>query len=418
MLIVFINAAVCVLLLALPVRAETLEVLHWWTSASERRAADFLVSRLEKEGLEWKDAAIPGGSGLGAMKVLKSRVLSDKAPQAAQLIGPAIAEWGDLGLLLELDGVAKQAKWGASILPTPYASVRLRGHVIAAPLGVHRINTLFYNQNIFKQLGLQPPQNWPEFERAADKIKRAGFIPLAQSGEPWQVATLFESLVLSEGGPAYYRDLFVRRRANAFFDPRLGRALERLRALRRYMPDPVAEKSWTQTAKMLAKDEAAMMMMGDWVKGELNAWGLATDVDFGCVAVPGTADMHLYSIDTLVMFAGNYSRQDAQEKLAQLIVSAPVQAGYNRIKGSVPVRRDADIRQMDSCSRSSWQTFVKGGMVQAPSLTHRMASDEALKDAIVAQVHRYFMDSQMPTSEAQRRMAGIVRALGAGEKDI
>jgi glucose/mannose transport system substrate-binding protein len=54
--------------------------------------------------------------------------------------------------------------------------------------------------------------------------------------------------------------------------------------------------------------------------------------------------------------------------------------------------------------------------VQAPSLTHRMASDETLKDAIVAQVYRYFSDPQMPASEAQRRMAGIVRALGAEEK--
>ncbi|WP_293935062.1 ABC transporter substrate-binding protein [Iodobacter sp.] len=405
------------LLLAMNAHAESLEVLHWWTSVSERRAADILVERLSKESWEWKDAAVPGGSGLGAMKVLKSRVLSDKAPQAAQLIGPAIAEWGDLGLLLELDEVAKQGGWAKSIWPAPYASIRLRGHVIAAPLGIHRINTLFYNRKIFKQLGLAAPQSWPEFERAAEKIKRAGFIPLAQSSEPWQVATLFEALVLSEGGPAYYRDLFVRRRANAFFDPRLGRALERLRALRRYMPDPLTEKTWTQMAKMLAKDEAAMLIMGDWVKGELNASGLLTDEAFSCVPVPGTNEMHLYSIDTLVMFAGNYMKQAGQEKLAQLLLTPAVQANYNKIKGSVPVRRDANVRLMDSCARSSWQTFAKGSTVQAPSLTHRMASDEALKDAIVAQVHRFFSDSQMPVSEAQRRMAGIVRALGAEEKE-
>lgn len=414
----FNKTTVCALLVLLGQQAlaENIEVLHWWTSASERRAADFLQERLDKEGLTWKDAAVPGGSGLGAMKVLKSRVLSDKAPQAAQLIGPAIGEWGDLGLLLELDSVAKQGGWGKAIWPAPYASIRLRGHVIAAPLGIHRINTLFYNRKIFKQLGLNPPQTWAEFDRAAERIRHAGLIPLAQSGEPWQIATLFETLVLSEGGPAYYRDLFVRRRANAFFDPRLGRALQRLRALRRNMPAPLAEKTWVETARMLAKNEAAMMIMGDWVKGEFNSSGLATDEAFSCVAVPGTADMHLYSIDTLVMFAGNYGKQDAQEKLAQLIVSPAVQAGYNRLKGSVPVRRDADLRQMDSCSRSSWQTFARGGTVQAPSLTHRMASDETLKDAIVAQVYRYFSDPQMPASEAQRRMAGIVRALGAGEK--
>jgi glucose/mannose transport system substrate-binding protein len=46
--------------------------------------------------------------------------------------------------------------------------------------------------------------------------------------------TLFETLVLSEG-----IEIYLRRRANAFFDPRLGHALERLRALRRYMPDPL-----------------------------------------------------------------------------------------------------------------------------------------------------------------------------------
>jgi glucose/mannose transport system substrate-binding protein len=60
-------------------------------------------------------------------------------------------------LLLELDEVAKQGHWAASIWPAPYASIRLRGHVIAAPLGIHRINTLFYNRKIFKQLGLVAP---------------------------------------------------------------------------------------------------------------------------------------------------------------------------------------------------------------------------------------------------------------------
>ncbi len=69
-----------------------LQVLHWWTSTGERKAADLLAARLADEGVAWQDAAIPGGAGLGAGKVLKGRVLAGDAPEVTQLIGPWIAE--------------------------------------------------------------------------------------------------------------------------------------------------------------------------------------------------------------------------------------------------------------------------------------------------------------------------------------
>ena len=50
--------------------SSSLQVLHWWTSASERKAADLLAERLRDERIDWQDAAIPGGAGIGAGKVL------------------------------------------------------------------------------------------------------------------------------------------------------------------------------------------------------------------------------------------------------------------------------------------------------------------------------------------------------------
>jgi glucose/mannose transport system substrate-binding protein len=64
---------------------------------------------------------------------------------------------------------------------------------------------------------------------------------------------------------------------------------------------------------------------------------------------------------------------------------------------------------MDSCARASWTTFAKGAAVQAPSLVHRMASDETSRDAIIAEVHRYFMDDRVPEAEAQRRLGALFR---------
>lgn len=388
-----------------------LQVLHWWTSAGERKAVGVLINKLAEQNIQWRDFAIPGGAGIGAGKVLKSMVLAGHAPEVTQLNGVIFGEWADLGLLLELDTVATQGNWQKLLFPTAWSLLNNHGHVVAAPLGIHRINNLYYNIGIFNRLGLRPPRTWDEFEQVAAKLKQAGITPLAQSSESWQVATLFETLVLAESGPAYYRELFVDLSPRAFADARLLHALKRLRNLKQVMPQPVRERPWTEVAHQLADGDAAMFIMGDWAKGDFNAWGLSADQQFGCAAVPGTADYHLYSIDTLAMFADDYSHQPAQEVLAQIAMSPAVQSDYNKFKGAIPVWRSPDISKMDSCSLNSWRTFSKGAAFQAPSLVHRMATDETTKDAIVAELRRFFVDDQIPEAEVQRRLASIARAL-------
>lgn len=409
----------CALLLAASVQAATvpsapasLQVLHWWTSASERRAANVLAARLGEEGVEWKDGAIPGGAGLGAGKVLKSRVIAGNAPDATQIIGVSIGEWAELGLLLELDSVAAAGNWSNVLFPTIRTLVQHRKHVVAAPLGLHRINTLFYNRKLFARLNVTPPVTWPEFEQLARRLRAAGVVPLVQSAEPWQVATLFENLVLAESGPDYYRELFVRLSPQAATDHRLAEALGRLRIMKGWMGGPPQELPWTEVVRRFARKEGAMMIMGDWAKAELNESGYATDDEFSCAATPGTDKLHLYSVDTLAMFANDYTRQAAQEKLAKLTVTPLVQQQYNNAKGSATVRRDADPATMDSCARASWTTFAKGAPVQAPSLVHRMAADEESRDAIIAEVQRYFADDTVTAADVQKRLAAVLRTLG------
>ena len=395
---------------------SSVQVLHWWTSASERRAANLLAARLREEGVEWKDDAIPGGAGIGAGKVLKSLVLAHDSPDATQIIGASIGEWAELGLLLEFDNVAASGAWQSALFPSVYALVQHRKHVVAAPLGIHRINTLFYNRKLFARLKLAPANNWAEFELLARKLRAAGVAPLVQSSEPWQVATLFENLVLAESGPEYYRELFVRQSAQAVLDKRLLAALGRLRIMKDSMLAPLEEQAWTGAARRFARREAAMLVMGDWAKAELNDWGFATDDEFSCATMPGTGKYHLFSVDTLSMFTNDYAHTGAQEKLARLVVTPSVQQQYNAIKGSVPVRRDADPTKMDSCARDSWNAFAKGPAWHAPSLVHRMAADEESRDAIIAEVHRFFINDSVTAADTQRRLAAILRTLNLRPK--
>lgn len=386
-----------------------LQVLHWWTSASERKAADLLAARLADERIEWQDVAIPGGAGLGAGKVLKGRVLAGDAPEVTQLIGPSIAEWADLGLLLELDNVAAAANWGGFLFPTVQALITHRKHIVAAPLGIHRVNTLYYNRALFARLKLAPPQTWNEFVAVAGRLRAAGVEPLAQSSQAWQVAALFENLVLAESGPAFYRQLFVERDPAAAADRRTAEALQRLRTVKSWIGGQLDERPWTDVVARFARGQAGMLIMGDWATAELAEHNAVLDRDFGCAAAPGTGRYHLYSVDTLAMFAGDYSHMAAQEKMARLLLAPALQADFNALKGGVPVRRDADPALMDSCARASWTTFAQGAAVQAPSLVHRMAGDEASRDAVIAEIHRFFSDDRAPVAEAQRRLAALFR---------
>ena len=386
---------------------NSLQVLHWWSSDSERKAATLLSDRLADEGVYWQDVGVPGGAGLGAGKVLKSRVLSGNAPEVTQVIGASIRGWDDLGFLLELDKVAAANKWSSSFFPTIQTLIQPRKHVVAAPLGIHRINTLLYNRKLFATYRLTPPENWDELVAVAAKLKALGIVPLAQSSEPWQVTALFENLILAESGPEYHRDLFVKQNVQAALDHRMMDALVRLRLMKSWMSTPVVERTWPNVVRQFANREAAMMIMGDWAKGELNELGYATDDEFSCTAMPGTGKYHLYSVDTLSMFSTNVLHVPAQEKLARIVATPSVQADYNAIKGSVSVRRDADPSKMDSCARASWNKFAEGASVQAPSLVHRMATDESTRDAIIVVIHHYFIDETVTPAETQKRLAAI-----------
>lgn len=393
--------------------AVPMDVLHWWTSAGERKAADQLASHLAQAGVQWKDAAIPGGGGMAAVKVLKSRMLMGDPPDVAQLIGSTLTEWADIGLVMPLNAVAQRQRWTQVLFPTVLESVTYKNDVIAAPLGIHRINTLLYNRKLFSRLGLVPPRTWPEFETLARKFQAQGIRPLAWSDEPWQIATVFETLLLGEAGPALYRDLIVQRKSMAWLDARAGRALQRLRWLRALATDLPSERSWTDSARALMAGEAAMMIMGDWATGELMAWGASPSKDFGCTVVPGTEHMHLYSIDTLAMLVSARARDAVQEKMAEIVTGLPAQLAYNRYKGAVPVRRDVEAHTLDSCARASWEAFGAPPTARVPSLAHRMAADEAVKDAVAHALWRYLADPRMEPPEVQRRLASIIRAPGA-----
>jgi glucose/mannose transport system substrate-binding protein len=123
-------------------------------------------------------------------------------------------------------------------------------------------------------------------------MQAAGVAPLAQSTEPWQVATLFEGLVLADGGQALHRELFVRHERGVLRQTRVlhgsAAAVARPQVLGRSAAG--GEALDDGMLQLLQRGEAAMMVMGDWAKGELNraaGWIRVDEARGHCLADAG-----------------------------------------------------------------------------------------------------------------------------------
>ena len=261
-----------------------------------------------------------GGGGETAMTVLKSRVVSGKPPTAAQVKGPGIQEWAREGVLANVDDVASAGKWDSLLPPVVSDVMKYQGHYVAVPVNVHRVNWMWANPEVFKKAGAKIPTTWEEFAVAAEKIDKAGFIAVAHGGQPWQDATVFESVALGLGGAEWYRKAFVDLDASALNSPSMIKAFSTLRTVQKYIDKNAANRDWNLATAMVINGKAAMQFMGDWAKGEFTAAKKVPGKDYICMPAPGTQGAFTFNIDSFIMFA----QKDAAAKTAQAHLAAAI----------------------------------------------------------------------------------------------
>ena len=400
------------LLGALSLSAAEVEVLHWWTSGGEAESVGKLKGLLEKSGHTWKDFSVAGGNGVNAMTVLKSRVVSGNPPTAAQIKGPSIQEWAELGVLSNLNDVAIANKWD-EILPKKFADhMKYQGNYVAVPVNVHKINWMWVNPSIFKKANASIPTTWAEFEVAAKKIKAAGFIPVAAGGQPWQEATVFETIVLGIGGAEFYKKALVNLDFSALNSPTMIKAFDTLRMVKSYTDKNAPGRDWNLATAMVYKGQAAMQFMGDWAKGEFKIAGKKVGIDYIAMDAPQTSGSYLYNIDSFVMFKQkDSSKKAAQDKLSELILSDEFQVLFNTRKGSVPVTLGVSRSEFDDIALRSMDTLNSAAYTNQllPSLAHQMAVQDATKGAIVDVITNFY-NTKQSSSDAAKALVSAVKS--------
>ncbi|UPQ88762.1 ABC transporter substrate-binding protein [Vibrio sinaloensis] len=393
--------------------AGEVEVLHYWTSGGEAKSAAVLKEMLEARNHTWKDFAVAGGGGESAMTVLKTRAVSGNPPSAAQIKGHDIQEWGGLGFLTSLDGTATQEKWD-DILPSVVTKVmKFDGEYVAVPVNVHRVNWLWANPEVLNKAGVALPTTLDEFFAAAEKIKAAGFIPLAHGGQPWQDATVFEAVALDVLGSEDYNKAFVDLDMDVLAGDKMVEVFTKFKKMHDYIDANSPGRDWNVATSMVINGEAAMQIMGDWAKGEFTAAGKVPGKDYICAPAPGTDGQFTFNIDSFAFFElSNAENQKAQQDLARTILTKDFQEVFNLNKGSIPVRLDMDMAKFDQCALDSMATFkasaASGDLV--PSMAHGLSTTSYAQGAIYDVVTNFFNDSNADPKQAAEKLAKAVKA--------
>jgi glucose/mannose transport system substrate-binding protein len=346
---------------------EKVEVIHWFTSASEVAGIKSLAASVARQKAEWVDTAIANGDA--AKTAGLNRTVSGNPPGALQLnTGKELDDAYVNGLLRNVDDVAKADNWQGSLPPAIYDAIVRDGHVVAIPINNYAQNRLFYSKAVLSHAGFDAPaKDWDEMFRQMDALKQKGVIPLALGGQSWQERILFNSILAGVGGKDLYVKVWHDNDADALRSDDFRKVAEIFGKLRGYVDPASPNRSWNETALLLSQGKAAYQFMGDWAKGELITDGLQSGKDFGGTFGPGK-QVFVWGGDVFVLpTSKDPVLQKAQDDFARGVFDADAQIQANLAWGSIPARVDIDASGFDDIAKAGVKAMKDPSMNVADS---------------------------------------------------
>ncbi|MBY5411320.1 carbohydrate ABC transporter substrate-binding protein [Rhizobium leguminosarum] len=379
---------------------KEVQMLHWWTSGGEAAALNVLKQDLSKEGFAWKDVPVAGGGGDAAMTALKAMVAAGTYPTASQMLGYTVLDYAQAGVMGDLTETAKKEGWDKSVPAALQKFSVYDGKWVAAPVNVHSVNWLWINKAVMDKIGGTQPKTFEDLIALLDKAKAAGVIPLALGGQNWQEATMFDSIVLSTGGPEFYKKAFNDLDEESLKSDTMKKSFDNLATIIKYVDPNFSGRDWNLATAMVIKGDALVQVMGDWAKGEFVAAKKTPDTDFLCYRFPGTDGSVVYNSDMFGMFNVPDDRKAAQVALAKATLSKSFQSAFNVVKGSVPARTDVPDTDFDACGKkgiADLKAANEGGTLFG-SLAQGYGAPPAIANAYKDVVSK-FVHGQIKTSD-------------------
>ena len=357
-----------------------LEVFSWWTGGGEAAGLTKVIAIWKKQNpsIKFVNSAVAGGAGTNARAVLAQRLSANDPPDSFQgHAGSELQDYIKAGDLEPINFLYKQAGFGKAMPQQLINQITYKGKLYSVPVNIHRANVLWYNPSVLRQAGISgAPKTWAQFIAALKKADDAGVIPLVV-GEQWTNMHLFETILLSTVGQRTYNSLWKGKAS--WSSPGVRTAVNRYAQVLEYTNSDAASLTWQEASKLMVDGKAAFNIMGDWANGYFTELKKKPKVHYGWAPVPGTTGVYQWLSDSFTLPKGAPNRSAALKWLT-LLGSKKAQDAFNPVKGSIPARKDANVKLYNTYLKSAlrdWKTNKLAG-----SLTHGVVAGNAWKTAI------------------------------------
>ncbi len=385
--------------------ATDLEVTHWWTSGGEAAAVAELAKAFDATGNKWVDGAIAGSGGT-ARPIMISRITGGDPMGATQFNhGRQAEELVQSGLMRDLTDVATKENWKEIIKPSSLLdSCTIDGKIYCAPVNIHSWQWLWLSNAAFEKAGVAVPKNWDEFVAAAPALEKAGIVPLAVGGQPWQSAGAFDVLMVAIAGKDTFNKVFGDKDEEVAAGPEIAKVFKAADDARK-MSKGSNVQDWNQATNLVITGKAGGQIMGDWAQGEFALANQVAGKDYTCLPGLGVNEIISTGGDAFYFpLLKDEEKSKAQEVLASTLLAPATQVAFNLKKGSLPVRGDVDLAAANDCMKKGLEILAKGNVIQGTDQLLSADSQKQKEDLF----SEFFANPSITPEDAQKRFAEII----------
>ncbi|MFE0018171.1 ABC transporter substrate-binding protein [Mesorhizobium sp. NPDC059054] len=385
--------------------ATDLEVTHWWTSGGEAAAVAELAKAFDATGNKWVDGAIAGSGGT-ARPIMISRITGGDPMGATQFNhGRQAEELVQAGLMRDLTDIATKSKWTEVVRPKGLLdSCTIDGKIYCVPVNIHSWQWLWLSNEAFAKAGVAVPKTWDEYVAAAPALEKAGIVPLAVGGQPWQASGAFDVLLLAVGGTDAFLKVYKDKDGEFAGGAEIAKVFKAADDARK-MSKGTNVQDWNQATNMVITGKAGGQIMGDWAQGEFQVAGKVAGKDYTCLPGLGMSNALATGGDAFYFpLLKDAEKAKAQEVLAETLLDPKTQVAFNLKKGSLPVRGDVDLNSANDCMKKGLDILAKGTVI--PWTDQLLSQDtQKQKEDLFSE---FFAKPDLTVEDAQKRFADII----------
>lgn len=254
--------------------------------------------------------------------------------------GPNMTQYVDAGVAMDLtDALNNDKEWKDSFTNGIFERLTYDGKIYGVPTNFASA-CVFYNTEMFEAAGVTVPANWTEFMDACAKLKEAGYNPLTISASTaWCLSMVAGYLCDREGGP----DNLVGVNAGTakWTDASFVNAAKKLVELSAYFqPTYLGDSNDMATANFYNGD-AAMLIQGSWVIGQINGTVPEMEEKTGVFQFPGVeggSDPNRWIVKTDNLLVSKDTKNvDACIALLKEFTGVTAQKRTAEIAGKMPI---------------------------------------------------------------------------------